>query len=48
MSNCGGSMKGCQNIPQLSNMFRVYAAPIVLFKKPLQSLVADRPYHAVP
>jgi len=38
-------VKRCQNIPQLTNMFRIYAARIVQFKKPFQTLVADCPYH---
>jgi hypothetical protein len=31
-------MKRCQNIPQLVGVFRVYAAWVVLFKEPFQSL----------
>jgi hypothetical protein len=46
--NGSSGVKRCQNIPQLANMFRVYAARVVLFKKPLQSLVADCPYHPAP
>jgi len=46
--NGSSGVKRCQNIPQLANMFRVYAARIVLFKKPFQSLVADCPYHPAP
>jgi hypothetical protein len=38
-------MKGRQNIPQRVGVFRIYAARVVLFKKPLQPLVADCPYH---
>ena len=38
--NALGGVKRCQNIPQLANMFRVYAARVVLFRKPFQSLVA--------
>ena len=45
MGKRSGSVKRCQNIPQLANMLRVYAARVVLFKKPFQSLVADCPYH---
>jgi hypothetical protein len=45
MGNGWGSVKHRQNIPQLANMFRVYAARVALFKKPFQSLVADCPYH---
>src|SRR5664280_1463983 len=48
MGNGWGGVKRCQNIPQLANMFRAYAARVVLFKKPFQSLVADCPYHPVP
>src|ERR1035441_9649611 len=48
VGNGWGGVKRCQNIPQLSNMFRAYAARVVLFKKPFQSLVADCPYHPVP
>jgi len=48
VSNGWGRVKRCQDIPQLANMFRVYAARVVLFKKPFQSLVADGPYHPVP
>jgi hypothetical protein len=43
MGNGWGSVKRRRNIPQLANMFRVYAARVVLFKKPFQSLVADHP-----
>jgi len=45
MGNGWGGVKRCQNIPQLTNMFRIYAARIVQFKKPFQTLVADCPYH---
>ena len=31
-------MKRCQNIPQLADMFRVYAAWVVLFKEPFSPL----------
>jgi hypothetical protein len=48
MGNGWGGMKRCQNIPQLAHMFRVYAARVVLLKKPFQSLVADCPYHPAP
>jgi hypothetical protein len=48
VSNGWGSVKRCQNIPQLANMFRVYAARVALFKKPLQSLVANCPNHPEP
>jgi hypothetical protein len=48
MGNGWGGMKRCQNIPQLANMVGVYAARVVLLKKPFQSLVADCPYHAAP
>jgi hypothetical protein len=33
-----------QNIPQLAGMFRVYAAWVVMLKKPFQPLVANCPY----
>jgi hypothetical protein len=46
--NGSSGVKRCQNIPQLGNMFRVYAARVVLFKKPFQSLMADCPYHPAP
>ena len=45
MGNGWGGVKRCQNIPRLTNMFRIYAVRIVQFKKPFQSLVADCPYH---
>jgi len=48
MSNGGGGMKRCQNIPQLGNMFGADAARVFLLKEPFQSLVADRPYHSAP
>jgi hypothetical protein len=43
MGNGWGSVKRRQNITQLADVFRVYAARVVLFKKPFQSLVADCP-----
>ena len=46
--NGSSGVERCQNIPQLANMFGVYAARVVLFKKPFQSLVADCPYHPAP
>src|ERR1035438_567174 len=48
VSNGAGGVKRCQNIPQLADMFRVYAARVVLFKKLFQSLVANCPYHPAP
>lgn len=45
VSNGSGGVKRRQNIPQLANMIRVYAARVVLFKKPFQPLVANCPYH---
>jgi hypothetical protein len=33
MGNDGSGVKRCQNIPQFGDVFRVYAARIVLFKK---------------
>jgi hypothetical protein len=41
-------MKGRQNIPQFLGMFGVYAAWVVLFKQPFQSLVAECLYHLEP
>jgi len=35
-----GGVKRRQNIPKLADVFRVYAARVVLFRKPFQSLVA--------
>ena len=40
-----GGVQRCQDIQQLSNMFRIYDARVVLFKTPLQAPVADCPYH---
>jgi hypothetical protein len=48
VGNGRGSVKRCQNIPKLANMLRVYAARVALFKKPLQSLVANSSYHPEP
>jgi hypothetical protein len=48
MGNGGGGVKRRQNILQLANMFRVYAARVVLLKKLFQSLVADCPYYPEP
>jgi hypothetical protein len=48
MGNGWGSVKRRQNIPQLASVFGVYAARVVLFKKPFQSLVADGPNHPAP
>jgi len=48
MGNGWGGMKRCQNIPQLADMVGVYAARVVLLKKPFQSLVADCPYYPAP
>jgi hypothetical protein len=41
VGNGTGGVKRRQNIPQLANVFRVYAAWVVLFKKPFQSPVAN-------
>ena len=41
--NGSSGVKRCQNIPQFADVFRVYAARVVLFKKQFQSLVADCP-----
>jgi len=38
MGNRRGGMKRRQNIPQFVGVFRVYAAWVVLFKKPFQPL----------
>ena len=46
--NGSSGVKRRQDIPQLADMFRVYAARLVLFEKPFQSLVADCPYHPAP
>jgi hypothetical protein len=48
VGNRRGGVKRCQDIPQLADMFRVYAARVVPFKKPFQPFVADCPYHAEP
>ena len=40
MGNGWGGVQRRQNIPQLANMLRVYAAWIVVFKELLQPLVA--------
>jgi hypothetical protein len=48
MGNGGSGVKRRQNISRLAGMFRVYAARVVLFKKPFQSLVENCPYHRVP
>jgi hypothetical protein len=48
VGNGAGSVKRRQNIPQLANVFRIYTAWVVLFKKPFQSPVANCPYHRVP
>ena len=36
VGNGAGGVKRRQNIPQLANMFRVYAARMALFKEPFQ------------
>jgi hypothetical protein len=48
MGNGWSSVKRRQNVSQLANMLRVYAARVTLFKQPLQSLVAKCPYHPAP
>jgi hypothetical protein len=48
MGNSWGSVKRRENIPQLGDMFRVYATRVVQFEKPFQSLVSDCPYHSEP
>jgi hypothetical protein len=47
MGNGWGSVQRRQNVSQLPDVFRVYAARVVLFKKPLQPLMANGPYHPV-
>jgi hypothetical protein len=46
MVNGSSGVKGRQNIPQLADMFWVYAARVVLFERPFQSPVANYPYHS--
>ena len=46
MGDGRGSVESHQNIPQLADVFRVYATRIVLFKEPFQPLVADCPYQS--
>jgi len=41
VGNRRGGMKRRQNIPKLANMFRVYAAWIIVFKELLQPFVAN-------
>jgi hypothetical protein len=48
VGNGWGGVKRRQNIPQLANMFRVYAAWVIVFKEPFQPLVANCPYHILP
>jgi hypothetical protein len=48
MGNAWGGVNRRQDISQLADMFRVYAARVVLFKNQLQSLEADGPDHPVP
>jgi hypothetical protein len=48
VGNGSGSVKRRQDIAQFANVFPVYAAWVVLFKKPFQSLVADCLYHPIP
>lgn len=45
VGNGSGHVPRHQNIPQLGDMFRVYAARVVLFKQPFQSFVANCPDH---
>ena len=45
MGNGGGGLKRGQNISQFADVFRVYAARIVVLEEPFESLVADRAYH---
>jgi len=46
VGNRGSGVKCRQNIPQLADMFRAYAAWVVLLKEPFQTLVADCLYGA--
>jgi len=48
MGNGGRGVKGCQDVPQFADVFRVYAARVFLPEKPFQALVADCPYHLEP
>jgi hypothetical protein len=48
MGNGWGSVKRRQNISQLPDVFRVYAARVVLFEKPFQPPMANCPDHPVP
>ena len=48
VGNRRGGMECRQNIAQLVGMFRIYTPWVVLFKKPLESLVADCFYHPEP
>src|SRR5579862_7673895 len=45
VGNAWGGMKRRQNISQFADVFRVYAARVVMLEEPFQSLVADCPYH---
>jgi len=46
VGNRGSGVKCRKNIPQLADMFRAYAAWVVLLKEPFQTLVADCLYGA--
>jgi hypothetical protein len=51
MGNRWGGVKRCQNIPQLANMFGVYAARVVLLKSrfsPLWRILRIIPHRNVP
>ncbi|MBV8729375.1 MAG: hypothetical protein JO336_06160 [Acidobacteriia bacterium] len=45
MTTSRGGVKSRQNVLQLPDMFRVYAARVVLLEKRFRSLVAERLYH---
>lgn len=45
MGHGWSSVKRSQNIAQLGDMLLVYAARVVMLKKPSQALVANAPYH---
>jgi hypothetical protein len=48
LSDGWGSVKRRQNVSQLTRVFRVYAAGLILFEKALQSFMANVAYHLVP
>jgi len=48
VGNGWGGVERRQDIPNLVNVFRVNPTWIVVFKKPFQAFVANRPYHNLP